>query len=103
MKIGSKSGRTFSQVGIEQKIEVGVLLRSRAYGSRIVVVLGKWESFWVMKHWANTAWLWHTEHQRWYTPKSRRRKWEVYHNPTEWAKPFLNNGSGWQVVREITK
>lgn len=96
----SRSGRTFSSRGVKQTIKKGCILRSAGYGSRIVVVLGKWGSWWVLAHHCNTSWFDkpHDRDNEWFQWDAKGRT-----HPRGQGHPFLGHGHGWQVVKEITK
>lgn len=99
----SRSGRTFSSRGVKQTIKVGVLLRSRGYGSRIVEVTGKYKDRWVVRHFCNTS---HFErhyklgdrvHSETVDIKGNRQR-----HMGEVGFEFLTYSYGWTVVKEVT-
>jgi hypothetical protein len=109
----SKSGLKFTRVGVEQKIVVGSLLRSKVYGSRIARVLGFWtgvgpssngaHKFLILTHHANTSWV----EQEVDRTRDRESKYRCWRDPkggrhvTPVNNLFINHGYGWEVVVEV--
>lgn len=57
----SRSGYVFTSRGVSPDIIVGCLVRNRAFGSRIAMVMGEWEDHWILNTYANTSYEWDTE------------------------------------------
>jgi hypothetical protein len=94
--VKSRSGRKFTKVGVKQVVRVGVLLRSKIAGCRIIKVIGRWDRYWVCEFHHNTSWVPGDGGN----PHAFRDGLGHYHY--DYKKPYiLSTPLPWEVVKEV--